>query len=68
MYLALALVEFDHAVFQCKQCVVATATHVHAGMETGSKLTNENGTCRYFLATEALYTATLCITVATITG
>lgn len=68
MHLTLALVEFYDAILKGEERVVASATNIYAGMETCSKLANQNAASRYFLSTKALYTTTLCIRVATVAG
>ena len=68
VYLALVLVEFNNAILECKERVVVSATHIVAGVEFGSNLTNQNTAGGYFLATETLYATALRITVAAVAG
>ena len=68
MHLALALVEFNNAIFQCEERVVVSATHVYAGVELSSHLTNQNAAGRYGLSAKTLHAAALRIGVAAVAG
>jgi hypothetical protein len=60
--------EFNGALSQGEEGVVATATHVVTGVEVGAALTHEDLASVDQLTTEALNTQTLGVTVATVSG
>ena len=63
---ALLFAESNSSVAKGEQSVVATATDVDAGTETGAALTDDDGTSGHILAAESFDTEELGITVATV--
>jgi hypothetical protein len=64
--LALIFVELHSSVAESEQSVVAAATNVVAGTETGAALTDDDGTGAHSFAAEGFDTEKLGITVATV--
>ncbi len=65
---ALLFAEFDFAVAESKEGVISSATDVVARTETGSALTDNDGSCRNFLAAECFDTQEFRLAVATVTA